>query len=280
MRLRYWLLLAALPACTDDYNYEPDPGFGELGVGVFLYECPTSGDSFCDNGNPAPVFPQAFALGGRIHLQYDWKDDSDHFSDPLPQLQSASPTLLASASDGFTALATGSSAVLAVTGTSEVVDLRHLHIREIASLQISDHSETLALTEFQLEPGSDTLMQARAVDADDVTLGGVLGYAWSTGDADVLIITAGADSGQARVQAVNPGETTLTLALGERSVVVNVTVSAAQTTATDTGSSSADTGSSDDTGSSGDTGSSDDTGSSSSDTGSSSDSSSSTGGAL
>lgn len=277
MRLRVWLLLAALPACTDDYKYEPDPGFGELGVGVFLYECPTSGDSFCDDGNPAPVFPQAFALGGRIHLQYDWKDDSDHFSDPLPQLQSASPALLSGTNDGFTALATGYAAVLAVTGNSEIVDLRHLHIREIASLQVSHQSETLALTELQLEPGSDALMQARAVDADDVTLGGVLGYAWSTGDADVLIITAGADSGQARVQAVNPGETTLTLALGEQSVVVNVTVSADQVTTSDTDSSS---GSSDDTGSSSDaTGSSSDTGSTD-DTGSSSDTSSSTGGAL
>lgn len=247
MRLRHWLLLATLPGCTDDYNYEPDPGFGELGVGVFLYECPTSGDSFCADGNPAPVFPTAFALGGRIHLQYQWKDDSDHSTDPVPQLQSASPALLGAASDGFTALATGYAAVLAVTGNSEVVDLRHLHIREIASLQISDASETLALTELQLEPGLDATLQARAVDADDVTLGGVLGYAWSTGDPDILTLTTGADSGQVRVRAVNPGATTLTLNQGERSVVVNVTVNDPQSTATDTDatSSSDDTSTSD-----------------------------------
>ncbi len=255
MRLRNLLLLAALSACTNDYEYEPDPGYGELGVGVFLYECPTSGDSFCDDGNPAPVFPSAFALGGRIHLQYDWKDDSDHFADPLPQLQSAAPKLLAPASDGFTAIATGYAAVLAVTGNSEVVDLRHLHIREIDHLQVSNIGDTLAITELTLEPNSETLLQARALDLDAVTLGGVLGYAWSTGDPDILAITAGADSGQVRVQAGKPGETTLTLLLDDHTVVVAVTVnplpdsttSDTSGTGSETDTSGSDTGSGTDT---------------------------------
>ena len=30
-------LLLALSACSDTYTPEPDPGFGELGVGVFLF---------------------------------------------------------------------------------------------------------------------------------------------------------------------------------------------------------------------------------------------------
>lgn len=247
MRLRPWLLLAALTACTDDYEYEPDPGYGELGVGVFLYECPTSGDSFCDGGDPAPTFPTAFALGGRIFLQYAWKDDSDHFSDPVPQLQSASPLLLAPAGDGFTAVATGYAAVLAVTGNSEIVDLRHLHIREIDALQISGQGDPLALTELQLEPGIETTLQARAVDTDDRTLGGVLGYAWSTGDAAILSITAGAESGQVRLQAVGPGETTLTLTLGERSLVLPVEVTAISDPTTSTASESSDSSASSDT---------------------------------
>ena len=254
MRSRSLLLIAALSACTDDYEYEPDPGYGELGVGVFLYECPTSGDSFCDDGNPAPMFPAAFALGGRIHLQYAWKDDSDHFGDPVPQLQSASPQLLAPASDGFTAVATGYAAVLAVTGNSEIVDLRHLHIREIDALEVSNQGDSLALTELQLEPGTDATLQARAVDTDDITLGGVLGYAWSTGDPDILSITAGAESGQVRVQAQNPGDTTLTLNLGERSVVLDVNVAAPQApTTTDDSDSSESSASSDSSGSGGDT---------------------------
>lgn len=277
MRMRRLLLLAALSGCTDDYQYEPDPGYGELGIGVFLYECPTSGDSFCPDGSPAPVFPQAFALGGRIHLQYDWKDDSDHFGDPQPQLQSASPQLLAPAADGFTAVATGYAAVLAVTGNSEVVDLRHLHIREVASLQASTLGETLPLTELTLEPASEAVLQARAVDADDITLGGVLGYAWSTGDANILTITAGADSGQVRVQAVNQGETTLNLLLGERSLAITVTVGpppddsstgasdSASTTDATTGTDTTDATTTSDTGS---------------DTGSSTGASSSTGGVL
>ena len=273
MRHRTLLLLAALSACTNDYEYEPDPGYGELGVGVFLYECPTSGDPFCDNGNPATMFPAAFALGGRVHLQYDWKDDSDHFSDPLPQLQSASPQLLAPASDGFTAVATGYAAVLAVTGNSEIVDLRHLHIREIDRLQVSNLGDTLAITELPLEPGTETVLQARALDSDAVTLGGVLGYAWSTGDPDILTIVAGADSGQVRVQAGKPGDTTLTLLLGEHTVTLPVTVTPLPDTSSTGDTTGTGTGTDTDTSGSSDTGTGTDTGTSTS-------TSSSTGGAL
>ncbi|MBK7827894.1 hypothetical protein [Nannocystis sp.] len=248
MRLRFLLLLAALPACSDDYEYKPDPGYGELGVGVFLYECPTSGDPYCANGSPAAEFPQAFALGGRIHLKYNWKDDSEHFSDPLPQLQSASPTLLARESDGFTALATGYAAVLAVTGNSEIVDLRHLHIREIDALRVSNIGDTLPLSELHLEAGAETLLQARALDVDDVTLGGVLGHAWTTADPDILSITAGADSGQVRLQGGLAGDTTLTLTLGELSVAIAVTIEPPED-GTSTGSTdSTSTGSTDSTG--------------------------------
>ena len=224
MRLRFLLLLAALPACSDDYEYKPDPGYGELGVGVFLYECPTSGDPYCTNGSPAAEFPQAFARGGRIHLRYDWKDDSEHFGEPLPQLQSASPTLLAREGDGFTALAGGYAAVLAVTGNSEVVDLRHIHIREIDALRVSNTGDALALSELHLEAGAETILQARALDADDVTLGGVLGHAWTTADPEVLAITAGADSGQVRVQGGLAGDPPLTLTIGELAVAIAVTV--------------------------------------------------------
>ena len=58
-----YLLVLALTACSDSYTHEPGPAYGELGVGVFLYQCPTSGDPFCDGGTGVgDEFPRAFAL--------------------------------------------------------------------------------------------------------------------------------------------------------------------------------------------------------------------------
>lgn len=279
---RFLPLLLALPACSDTYDFKPDPGFGELGVGVFLYRCPFGGDPHCANGeDTAAQFPRAFAVGGRINLRYDWRDDdTEHLGDPLPQLQSAAPALLARQGDGFTALVPGYAAVLAVTGNSQVVDLRHLHIREIDSLQIvpDDMTGSPGLYELDLAPGDRPGLQALALDSDDVLLGGVLGYTWTTADPTVVAILAGSEGGLVRLEALAPGATVLTLALGERSVQLPISVISESITSTDDSGSSGDTDSS--SSDTGDTGS--DTGSSSSESSgdSSGDSSGSTGGAL
>ena len=277
---RFLPLLLALPACSDTYDFKPDPGFGELGVGVFLYRCPFGGDPHCANGeDTATQFPRAFALGGRINLRYDWRDDDDeHLGDPLPQLQSAASSLLVRQGDGFTALVPGYAAVLAVTGNSQVVDLRHLHIREIDSLQIvpgdGDMTGSPGLSELDLAPGDRPGLQAIALDSDDVLLGGVLGYTWTTADPAVVAILAGSEGGLVRLEALTPGATVLTLSQGELSLQLPITVTDEPITSTDDSGSSGATDSS-----SGDTG---DTGGSSSESSgdSSGDSSGSTGGAL
>ena len=277
---RFLPLLLALPACSDTYDFKPDPGFGELGVGVFLYRCPFGGDPHCANGeDTATQFPRAFALGGRINLRYDWRDDDDeHFGEPLPQLQSAASSLLVRQGDGFTALVPGYAAVLAVTGNSQVVDLRHLHIREIDSLQIvpgdGDMTGSPGLSELDLAPGDRPGLQAIALDSDDVLLGGVLGYTWTTADPAVVAILAGSEGGLVRLEALTPGATVLTLSQGELSLQLPITVTDEPITSTDDSGSSGATDSS-----SGDTG---DTGGSSSESSgdSSGDSSGSTGGAL
>ena len=170
-RNRPLLLLLGLVACSDPSNYEPGPAYGELGVGIFLYECPLSGDPFCPgNSTVGSSFPKAFAVGGRINLQYSWADSDDHVGDPLPQLQSASPSILVREGDGFSALTTGYGAVLAVTGNSEVVDLVHLHIRDIAALRIilADLPGTTSLQEVTFGADSTQQLQAIAVDSDEI----------------------------------------------------------------------------------------------------------------
>ena len=267
-----YLLVLGLTACSDSYTHEPGPAYGELGVGVFLYQCPTSGDPFCDGGTGVgDEFPRAFALGGRINLQYDWRDDDEHLTDPPPQLQSASPSLLTRDGDGFTALTTGHAAILAVTGNNEVVDLIHLHIREVDALQVvpAELTDAAPLQELTLSAGSTSELQALAVDTDRVLLGGVLGHTWTSADPAVLAVVAGGDTGRVRIEAGIAGTTTLTVAHDTVSVQLTITVEGEIDEPT--GSSGDSTGSSGDfTGSTGET-----TG-----TGTGSDSTGSTGGVL
>lgn len=227
MRRTSYVLALGLTACSDTYDPNPGPKYGELGVGVFLYECPSSGDPFCSDGTgTAGKFPQAFALGGRINLEYDWRDDDEHIGDPPPQLQSASPSLLTREGDGFTAAATGYAAVLAVTGNNEVVDLVHLHIREIDELQVvpADQHAAAPLQQLTLDRGDERELQAIAVDSDSVLLGGVLGHTWTSADPTIVAVVAGGDSGRVRVEALQSGTTTLTLVHDELSVQLTVTV--------------------------------------------------------
>jgi len=275
-----YLLVLGLAACSDTYDHEPGPAYGELGVGVFLYECPTSGDPFCDGGSGVgDEFPRAFALGGRINLQYDWRDDDEHLTDPPPQLQSASPSLLVRDGDGFTAVSPGYAAVLAVTGNSEVVDLVYLHIREVDTLQVvpAELPGAAPLQELTLTAGADKELQALAVDSDRVLLGGVLGHTWTSADPSILAVVAGGDTGRVRITAGIAGTTTLTVVHEDRSVQLAITVEGEiaepATASSESGSESGSTGDTDDT-TTGDTTSD----SSSGDTGS--DSSGSTGGVL
>ena len=280
MRKPPLLLVLTLTACSDSYTHDPGPAYGELGVGVFLYECPTSGDPFCDGGTGVgDEFPRAFALGGRINLQYDWRDDAEHIGDPPPQLQSASSSFLTREGDGFTALATGYAAVLAVTGNNEVVDLIHLQIREVDALQVvpAELPGAAPLQALTLAAGTTSELQALAVDTDRVLLGGVLGHTWTSADPEIVAVVAGGDSGRVRVAAGIAGTTTLTVA--HDAVTVQLTITVEGETNEPTGSSSDSSDSSDSSGSSDDSTGTDTTSTGTSDS-TGSDSTGSTGGVL
>lgn len=287
---RFLPLLLALPACSDTYTPEPDPGYGELGVGVFLFACPTLSDPACvAGGSVATSFPRAFAVGGRLALQYDWRDsDDEHYGDPLPQIQTAAPQLLTRDGDGFSAVAPGYAAVLAVTGDSEVVDIRHLYLAEVDALQVVSLAEPLGvpLLTIELEPGESIELLVRPVDVADQPLSGRLDYTWTTTDISVANFTAGGgDSGRVTITAFGVGESELRVELGDLVTQLKISVGDEPdpTTGgvTDTTGSTGDTDSSGSSGDTGSTGATDATGSSGDDSGSSGDDSTgSTGGAL
>lgn len=276
MRTYLFPLMLALPACSESYDHDPAPKYGELGVGAFLYRCPSTGDPFCAGGtSTASNFPEAFARGSRITLEYTWQDDEDHYNDPLPQLESPAASLLRSDGGRFIALTAGYAPVLAVTGNSQVVDLVHLWIREVDSVKAIDPSDVAPapLQSLTLAEGVTAELQALALDVDGVRLGGVLEQSWTSADPSVLAVVAGGDAGLVHVEAVGVGATTLTLAQGAHSLVLPVTVEIAADDTGDSDDSSASSGTDASTGATDSSGSTDATGDPGSSTGDTTDAS-------
>lgn len=258
MRTTPLLLLTLLSACTDSYDHDPAPKYGEFGVGAFLYRCPAAGDPTCPSGaSIAPEFPRSLALGSQIDLEFTWQDDEDHRNDPLPQLQTATSARLRDDGGIFTAVAPGFVAILAVTGNSQVVELAHLKIAEIDRLQVvrTDDSNAAPLLRLDLLTGEDFDLQGAAVDASNVRLGGILPFSWSSADPATLEIVAGGSTGLVRVKARSTGTTELTLTQGPHTLTLPVTIEPGG------GSSSSGDGDSSDSSSSGDGSSGDSSGS-------------------
>jgi hypothetical protein len=234
-----FLGLLALAACPDGSYTPPDPGTGELGIGVFTYRCRSVGDPACAPGEIFGPFPEAIALGGQFGLDYAWQDASEHYGDPLPVLQSGAPDLLRQDGDAFTALEPGYVAVLAIRGNTRLVDLRHLYLREVAGLRVVDVPglpNYAPLAELTVVAGEAAEFQAVPLDAADTPLAGTLPFTWAAGDEAVVRVAEGGDRGRVRVEGVAVGESTLTVTLGERVLALPIRVEAGPpaTTGTDT----------------------------------------------
>jgi hypothetical protein len=225
----FFLGLSLLAACSDGPS-DPNPGgSGELGVGSFTYLCRSEGDFTCAIGQTSANFPMGFAVGGRFGLSYAWKSESDHLNDPLPILQSAAPEHLKLADQTFTALVAGYSAVLAVTGNSDVVDLIHASIRTIDDLRLVDPvflPGLAPLTELVVPKTVKFQVQLVPLDLNDVPLSGDIDVVWTL-DADTVVqFVAGEDSGRVRLEALAVGDALLTATVGDKSVVLPITVDA------------------------------------------------------
>lgn len=227
MRMKPVFLGLVLAGCTDSPQ-DPNPsGSGELGVGTFTYLCRSEGDFTCPLGQTTAAFPATFALGGRFGLSYAWKSEVDHINEPLPTLQSAAPEQLGFGGDTFTSLAAGWSAVLAVTGNSEVVDLIHAPIHAVDDLRLvdADFLPALApLTELVLPLHDSPYVQLVPLDVDDGPLAGAVDVTWTIADESVLYIMSGHGTGRVHLEASGMGETTLTATLGDKQITIPVTV--------------------------------------------------------
>ena len=203
-------------ACEADRPDNPEKR-GELGVGVFRYECINSTDPFCPDGLEATDFPDRIGEGSLFDMS---------FSGPANVLVPASPEHVEVESDAFRAIAQGSVALLAQNeGRNQVVDFIHLTIARAFELRLAaqdgdDPTEELVV-------GDSEVVRARAVSLGGATLAGVRTFEWTSSDESVAILETSTYSAVKTVRGVAPGDATITVTSGELSVDLELTVRAA-----------------------------------------------------
>lgn len=138
-----WLALAGL-ACGP--ILDPSERAGELGNGVFLYDCDSSG-RMCEDGH-APQFPTRIAVDTRFSLAYSPFVSSTFALD----LEPASQEFLEVRDDGWRARAKGAVAILSrLSGSGDLFDYAYVDLVPAAGVK------------FYRAPASDRKVQSASV---------------------------------------------------------------------------------------------------------------------
>jgi hypothetical protein len=212
-----WVLGGAcvlmLSACSDTAD-EPNEERGELGRGVFSYECFGETDLACRSGSPA--FPSGIAVGGRFQVDYDPGQGVS------PSIIPASDSI-AELPGGFQMLRPGYAALFAVDGNRLVEDLVHLRGAVIDEIRVSVDGG-LPVSTLRVEAGGARALSAIPVDEYDVPLAGALSYEWSSEDDSIAFVETLEAVDQVQVRGVSEGTTQLLIVVGDTEFALPVEV--------------------------------------------------------
>jgi hypothetical protein len=199
--------------CDED---EDLPGErGDLGEGNFVYRCLGVNDSACASGTA--VLPQVMAVGGRFDMSFAVA------SGPLPAVISPASELVRRENGAFEVLQGGLFALLAVTGNSEVIDIKHLAAAPIAEVRVQRDKE-LPVARLSLLPGESATVGAVPFDAQGVTLGGALSYVWRSNNEALVSVESLPQLNKVRIRGNAVGAAALIVDVAGKSFSVAVEV--------------------------------------------------------
>lgn len=219
---------------------------GQLGEGVFRYECVEDSDARCNQTSAVDTFevssdigvdpelPTAVAVGARFDLTYVGDTVTDDGEFLIVDVEPARNDLVTH-SGGFVIEAAGTFAFLARNGPKRIVtDFVHVDAFVATALDVW-HLEQ-KVSSVTLDFGQETEMAVVAVSDGGIALAGALPVTWSSSDASILAVGATGETGmpvegveinddEVRLVAVAEGLVTLTVTQGEVTRDIAVTVS-------------------------------------------------------
>ncbi len=236
MTIDWWakapaLAMLALTSCSA----AADQKRGDLGNGVFTYECVSATDPACATNSQsyfdtatdpkaAEVFPTAIASGAKFRLRYD----ATAANAGNPTLRPVSPVILdySTANNGtFLALRPGIDAIVArSTADSLVFDYTYAHVSPVSSIDVIDKSGDNSLSTSRLSVGDEQSFVGVALDPFGERLAGAVDYTWTVSDESVLRLEDTNPISRMDVKALAAGTATVTLTQGTFTKTVTVEV--------------------------------------------------------
>jgi hypothetical protein len=214
---------------------------GNLGHGLFEYQCLTDQDPACPDGtttmqgcgglasstpSSTQCFPSAIAAGGRFRVQYTPNVDTTKVGNPV--LKGVAGEYISSLGEGeFKALLPGWVGVYSQsTVDSTLVDYTLVKIATIKRLQIVDISTKKGVppSGVTLGKGAGASYKLTAFDSNGQSLAGAVeSFLWDTSNAGIVALTADPHTATMTVNAVASGTATLT-AYADDTKAVNTTL--------------------------------------------------------
>ncbi len=217
---------------------------GQLGEGVFRYECVEDGDPRCNATSAVdslavsadlgvdPELPKAIAVGARFDLTFLGDTVTDDGEFLFVDVEPARPDLVTHAG-GFVIEVPGTFAFLARNGPKRIVtDFVHLDAEPVERLVVWHQQQTVeALT---LEVDQTSTVAVVPTSERGVALAGALPVRWTSSDTDVVSISPISASGvtgggeanvdEALIVSVGEGSATVTVTAGVATHAITVTV--------------------------------------------------------
>jgi hypothetical protein len=228
----FGVLLAAAGSvlgCTietgDDEVTEPDPRPGELGQGVFIYECVNNDDPVCPESLIAEQFPEQIATGSMFDISFE--QTAQDAPQSAIDISSGSDTYISGVGDAFRANRAGVGVLLARrTVDGLTLDFVHLTIVDLVEIEITQPNTDAPL--IVMHPNEEQELRATPMAENGMVLGGAVDFVWSSSDESVVQPVLASPSAFMLVVAGVAGQAVLTVEAEGQSAELTITVQEVQ----------------------------------------------------
>ena len=174
-------------------------------------------DVACSRRHPlAPL-----AIGARFYPEVSTEVAGT--STPNLRLESAAPDVLAVEGAALVAKQPGTSAVLISTDDGSVVDFMHLWVAPVSALTVARRDGERIAGPIALAVGEDVTLEPALWNGAQ-RLAGAADITWTASDTSPISILRDGSPDRRRLKARAPGQTTLTVALGDSKTNVDIEV--------------------------------------------------------